>query len=79
MVGRAEVITPGVTTNLFQLLSTAQSGNTNSQAQAVSEFKHLGRFADPALSLALAHTTNTALINFSYQLYYQPQPVSKFE
>ncbi len=79
MVGRAEVITPDVTTNLFQLLSTAQSGNTNSQAQAVSEFKHLGRFADPALSLALAHTTNTALINFSYQLLNPPQPVSKFE
>jgi hypothetical protein len=77
MVGRAEVITPQVETNLFQLLSTAQTGDTNSQAQAVSEFKHLGRFADPALRLAIAHTTNTTLINFSYQLFFQQQAASK--
>jgi hypothetical protein len=79
MVGRAEVITPQVETNLFQLLTTAQTGDTNAQTQAVSEFKHLGRFADPALRLALAHTTNAALMTFSYQLMYQPQPASKFE
>jgi len=77
MVGRAEVITPQVETNLFQLLSTAQSGDTNAQTQAVSEFKHLGRFASPALQLAMAHTTNNSLITFSYQLYYQSQPASK--
>jgi len=75
MVGRAEVIIPKVETNLFQLLSTAQTGDTNAQAQATSEFKHLGRFASPALQLAMTHTTNTTLINFSYQLYYQQQPI----
>jgi hypothetical protein len=83
MVGRAEVITPQVEANLFQLLSTAQTGDTNAQTQAVSELKHLNRFASPALQLAMTHTTNTTLINFSYQLYFQqqpqPQPLSKFE
>jgi hypothetical protein len=68
MVGRAEVITPKVESNLFQFLSTAQTGDTNAQAQATSEFKHLGRFASPALQLAMTHTTNSTLINFSYQL-----------
>lgn len=79
MVGRAEVITRQVETNLFQLLSTAHTGDTNAQAQAIGEYKHLGRFADPALQLAMSHTTNTALINFSYQLIYPPKPATKFE
>jgi len=79
MVGRAEVITPPVVNNLFQLLSTAQTGDTNAQAQAIGELKHLGRFSDPALQLAMSHTTNTTLINFSYQLLRPPQPASKFE
>ena len=79
MVGRAEVITPPVVNNLFQLLSTAQAGDANAQAQAIGELKHLGRFSDPALQLAMSHTTNTTLINFSYQLLRPPQPASKFE
>lgn len=83
MVGRAEVITPKVEANLFQLLSTAQTGDTNAQAQATSEFKHLGRFASPALQLAMTHTTNATLINFSYQLFFQqqqqPRSASQFE
>ena len=76
MVGRAEVITPQVEANLFQLLSAAQGGDTNAQTQAVSELKHLGRFSDPALQLAMSHTTNSALITFSYQLLRPPQPSS---
>ena len=79
MVGRAEVITPQVETNLFQLLSTAQSGDTTAQVQAVNELKHLGRFSDPALQLAVSHTTNSALTTFSYQLLHPPQPGLTFE
>ena len=79
MVGRAEVIMPQVENNLFQLLSTAQTGDTNAQSRAIGELKHLGRFSDPALQLAMSHTTNSALINFSYQLLHPPQPALKFE
>jgi hypothetical protein len=79
MVGRVEIITPQVATNLFQLMSTAQDGNTDAQAQAVSELKHLGRFAATAMQLAMSHTTNSALITFSYQLYLQQQSPKKVE
>jgi len=80
MVGRAEVVTTQTETKLFQLMSTAQTGDTNAQAQAVSELKHLGRFAGPAMQLAMSHTTNSTLITFSYQLYSQQQSTSpKFE
>jgi len=73
MVGRAEVITTQVETNLFHLLSAAQTGDTNAQARAVTELNHLGRFSDPALQLAMSHTTNSDLISFSYQLLHPPQ------
>jgi hypothetical protein len=79
MVGRAEVIMPEVETNLFQLMNAAYTGDTNAQAEAVSELKHLGRFSDPALNLALSHTTNSALRTFSYQLAHPPQPGQTFE
>jgi len=79
MFGRAEVITPQVETRLFQLLSAAQAGDTDAKTKAVSEFKRLGRFSEPALQLALSHTNYTSLVNFSYQLLRPPQPASIFE
>src|SRR5436309_9967014 len=66
MVGRAEVITTQVETHLFQLLSAAQAGDKQAQSQAISELKLLGRFSDPALALAMSHTTSSALMTFSY-------------
>jgi hypothetical protein len=79
MVGRAEIITPQVDTKLFQLVSAAQIGDTNAQAQALNELNHLGRFSDPAMQLAMAHTTNSTLMNFGYQLAHRPQLLLKYE
>jgi len=64
--------------NIHPALLPAFPG-VDAQAQAIGELKHLGRFSDPALQLAMSHTTNTTLINFSYQLLRPPQPASKFE
>ena len=71
MVGRAEIITPDVETNLFQLLTKAQHGDTNARDQASAELKRLGRFAEPALRLANSHTNQTDNVNamsLGYQL-----------
>lgn len=71
MVGRAEIITPTLEANLFQLLTKAQNGDSSARDQASVELKKLGRFAGPALWLASAHTETTNRINFSnfaYQL-----------
>jgi hypothetical protein len=76
MVGRAEVITPQVETNLFQLVSAAHTGDTTARAKALQEFAHLGRFANPALQLAMSHTTDLELMGFGSQLLNIP---SKFE
>jgi hypothetical protein len=76
MVGRAEIITPQVETNLFQLVSAAHAGDTTARAKALTEFAHLGRFANPALQLAMAHTTDLELMSFGSQLLNLP---SKFE
>jgi hypothetical protein len=78
MVGRAEIITPGVETNLFQLLTKAQNGDTGARDQASVELKKLGRFAEPALRLASAHANQTNVLNFGNQLLYPP-PSATFE
>jgi hypothetical protein len=59
MVGRAEIITPDVVNSLFQILTKVADGDQNARPQAKQEFKKLGRFAEPALQLALAANTNT--------------------
>jgi hypothetical protein len=67
MIGRAEIITPNVETNLFQLLTKAQNGNGSARDDANAELKKLGRFAEPALRLASTHATATNASNiFSY-------------
>jgi hypothetical protein len=74
MVGRAEMIPEKIEKNLFQLLSKAYNGDADAKVQAVDEFKKLGRFADPTVHLAVAHSTDLKFVNFSYQLLYPPQP-----
>ncbi len=77
MVGRAEIISPETEAHFLQTLVEAQSGDPKARLQAAIEFRNLGRFADPALQLALSHATQTNLANFAYQLLY-PTP-SPFE
>jgi hypothetical protein len=77
MVGRAEIITPSVETNLVQLLAKTQSGNTAARAQAIAELKKLGRFAEPAFNLAAAHAHLTKALNLGDHLLYFPP--SNFE
>ncbi|HXS67351.1 MAG TPA: hypothetical protein VN761_00815 [Candidatus Polarisedimenticolia bacterium] len=78
MVGRAEIVTPDAEMNLFESLTKAQNGDAEARAESVNEFKQFGRFAEPALRLALAHAAGTNAVNFAYRLLYPPQP-SPFE
>ncbi len=73
MVGRAEVITPEAETNLFQLLTKAQNGDSSAREQASMELKKLGRFVEPALQLANTHAGQTNIYNFGYQLAHPPK------
>lgn len=72
MVGRAELITPSVETNLVQLLTQVQTGDAVARAQAAGEFKKLGRFAEPAFNLAAAHAHLTKTVNLGDHLLYLP-------
>jgi hypothetical protein len=72
MVGRAEVITPNVETNLVQLLTKTQFGNAAARAQAIAELKKLGRFAEPAFNLAAAHAHLIKVLNLGDHLLYFP-------
>ena len=75
MVGRAEVITPTMEMNLFQLLTKAQNGDAAARIQVVDELKKLGRFASPAVQLAASHANDPSLISFGAELLNPPQPV----
>jgi len=77
MVGRAEIITPDVQAKLSRLLVKAQEGDTDARLQAKAELKKFGRFAEPALQLAIKEAGQTNISNFGYQLLYPTQ--STFE
>jgi hypothetical protein len=51
MVGRAEIITPQRVASLRQNLLKAQTGDAAARARSETDFKALGRFAEPALRL----------------------------
>jgi hypothetical protein len=53
MVGRAEVLTPSFENQLAQKLLRSQQGDPEARNWVVTEFRKLGRFADPALQLAM--------------------------
>ena len=77
MVGRAEIITPQVQASLSRLLAKAQEGDADARLQVKAELKQLGRFAEPALQLAIKEAGQTNISNFGYQLLYPTQ--STFE
>lgn len=52
MVGRAEVLSPEVEQTLAEALAKARSGDEEARAEAIKQFKKLGRFGQPALNLA---------------------------
>ena len=52
MVGRAEVLAPALEQRLSDELVRASQGDAHAREQATTEFKQLGRFAEPALRLA---------------------------
>jgi hypothetical protein len=54
MVGRAEVLTPGLEKSLVLELQKAKHGDTAASDQARASLKNLGRFAEPAFLRALA-------------------------
>jgi hypothetical protein len=52
MVGRAEVLTPARVDELTGLMQKAGDGNGEAKEQVVAQLRKLGRFAEPAMSLA---------------------------
>jgi len=54
MVGRAEVLTPGLEQRLITQLDKARQGDSEAMAQVHETVKNLGRFAEPAFYRALA-------------------------
>ena len=76
MVGRAEIITPNTEANLSELLIKTHAGDAVARVQATADLKKLGRFAEPALSLAARHSSSTNnLFAVGYQLLYPPQSI----
>jgi hypothetical protein len=57
MVGRAEVLPPELEQRLAGRLARAAEGNAEARAAAVEDFRRLGRFAQPALELAVRNAT----------------------
>jgi hypothetical protein len=68
MVGRAEIIAPAVQTNLLSLLTRAQNGDADARLQAGATFKKLGRFALPALNLAISNDYTNAVAALGLKL-----------
>jgi len=54
MVGRAEVVTPAFQQQLAAQLAQAKAGDVAAREQVLAELKKLGRFAQPAMTLATA-------------------------
>jgi hypothetical protein len=71
MVGRSEVLAPGLETTLINTLKSAQQGDPAARARAAAQLKHLGRFADPALRLARLHGSTDAAA-YGFQLLSKP-------
>jgi hypothetical protein len=56
MVGRAEVLTPALERRLADVIADAREGHTGACRQLRNELQKLGRFAEPALELAMKGT-----------------------
>jgi hypothetical protein len=73
MVGRAEIITPSVENGLRKSITLAREGDAGARRQTISQLKQLGRFAEPALRLACAHSTPDEA-TFGYKLLSEADP-----
>jgi len=69
MVGRAEIITPETQTHLLESLTRAQQGDRDARDQAARTIRNLGRFAMPALALALGPDNTNTVAELGYQLW----------
>jgi hypothetical protein len=81
MVGRAEVLAPALEQRLSIAIGKAKQGDVAAREQVSAEFKRLGRFAEPALRLAV-EGSDTKTSEIAWQLL-QPAPrlakASEFE
>jgi hypothetical protein len=68
MVGRTEIISPRVQTELLGNLTRAQNGDPMARREASVTFKQLGRFAAPALALTVGNDDTNAVAQFGEQL-----------
>jgi hypothetical protein len=57
MVGRAEILAPALEAQLTTTLARAAKGDDQAKQQAIAQLKKLGRFAEPALRLAMASSS----------------------
>jgi len=58
MVGRAEVLPPQLEERLAGRLAKAAEGNAEARAMVVEDFRRLGRFARPAMELAIRNANH---------------------
>jgi hypothetical protein len=60
MVGRAEILSPGLEQRLTDSLTKASQGDNQARAEAQAQLQKLGRFAEPAMVLATQRFTAEA-------------------
>lgn len=79
MVGRAEVLTPGLERSLVDNMEKAEHGDQVASATVRNTLHNLGRFAEPAFYRALAHAQHkmedqTKLMTLFAEATKQPRP-----
>jgi len=80
MVGRAEIITPEVQDQLLAVLTRATNGDPAARQQAGQTIKQLGRYAMPALTLALNNDYTNAVAELGAHLLMEAMyPVRKLQ
>lgn len=60
MVGRSEVLTPALENRLLAALAKAAHGDAEARGEVLDQFKKLGRFAEPAVLLAMRSSDSAA-------------------
>lgn len=68
MVGRAELIPPSTVNDLSAILAKAEAGGDGARQQAMDDLIRLGRFAEPAMELAVQGETSQQQITYDYQI-----------
>jgi hypothetical protein len=79
MVGRAEIIPPDQQERIRDAITRAAEAQWDPIAanEAQNEFRHLGRFAEPALGLALRQTTQPTVNEMGWKLLRQSAEAAK--